>query len=268
MKYKLKSNIITLFATMRSTIILIFLLSSVDMWTNLYQQYKDGTFKKTLFLPETFLGNNFDRAETCKKIEDGGDFRRELKKRQIICRGDWCDIYGEYNCPKGNKGCYNAMHIIPENVEGANILGNRIMVYDRWVKAKPSLAEKNNALGNIYDMAQRNVQECLHPGSTGVGTGGGNGGGTSNDDYSDSYEEEDTSDDLFSLIIYIFIGICIGIFVVIKLNSKKAENINTEDIEMGNDNTHMPENNSETEDVTISSLENETINSEPPIDKI
>jgi hypothetical protein len=244
---------------MKLIIILVFLLSSVDMWTNIYQQYKDRTFTKTLFLSETFLGNNFDRSVTCREIKNGGKFRTELKKRNINCRGDWCDSYGEFTCPKGNNGCYDAMHIIP----GHDILGNYIMVYNRWRAANPSLYEKNDALGNIYDMAQRNVQECMYPGST--STNGGN-----NNDYSDSYEEDTTED--FSLIIYILIGICIGIFAIIKLNSKKVEGVNLNiDIENGGDVSEnletMDAKNTQTENVTDETL-GECVTSDYSKDKI
>jgi hypothetical protein len=239
---------------MKLIVILVFLLSSVDMWTNIYQQYKDGKYN-TLFLSETFLGNNFDRSMTCREIKNGGKFRTELKKKMINCRGDWCDSYGEFTCPRGNNGCYDAMHIIP----GHDILGNYIMVYNRWRAANPSLYEKNDALGNIYDMAQRNVQECMYPGST--TTNGGN-----NNDYSDSYEEDTTED--FSLIIYILIGICIGIFAIIKLNSKKVEGVNPNiDIENGDASENIEVDTAQTENVTDETLE-EVTSSDCSKDKI
>ena len=144
----------------------------------IYTQYKNGTFNKTLFLENTYLGFD-ERVDPCE-FSNRGKYLKKLSTLGIKCSGDWCNKSGEFGCQEDN--CYNAMHIIdPTNSDSEfgkefnkNISGNMIMVYNRWKSQLPKnwediKAEKRDVLGvHIFDKAAEYVRRCRQSSSTDV----------------------------------------------------------------------------------------------------
>lgn len=147
--------------------------------TEIYNQYKSGTFTKTLFLPNTYIGVE----DPCAPI-DRNSFIKRLEDIGIMCSGDWCDSDGGYGCDRGNTvDCYNMEHIIdqknsdPEFGDSFDkkILGNVIMAYSVWNSAVGNIGpstdktlkwetiknEKREIYGaTIFDRAAENVRYC------------------------------------------------------------------------------------------------------------
>lgn len=121
--------------------------SNSNSHTEIYNQWKDGTFIQTLFLPDTYLpftSRPISRELACRTLSDDQTELRQqyiqlLTETGITCTGDWCDNRGKFSCATINPECYQVEHIIDKvtgdselDSKNKNIVGNVIMAYGVW----------------------------------------------------------------------------------------------------------------------------------------
>lgn len=149
--------------------------SSNQEHTKTYLDFVSGQFTKTMFLPQTFLGQLHDYR--CIVLSDNASERRReyikiLKDYGVECTGDWC-VNGKFDCrQKDSRNCYNLEHIVDLRNSVAdgynkNILGNMVMAYGKWNQEMGGMkwpkveVEKRRVYGDtIVDHAIANIIEC------------------------------------------------------------------------------------------------------------
>lgn len=165
--------------------------------TQTYTAWKNGSFTKTLFLRDTYLGFN---DNPCQKITRRDAYIKILESKGIFCSGDWCDSQGGYSCMK--NPCYNMEHIIDSGnskVEfgseyDKNILGNYVMAYSTWNRQVGQLSwedikiEKKEIYTDVFDRAYQVVKTCH--------------------EYPDMEEQDDNIENDFSLIFFNIFVVC------------------------------------------------------------
>lgn len=150
-------------------------LNSTQEHSQIYQEWKQGRFHETLFLPQTYLG--FEEDVRCQPLSDDSTERRNqyvglLRQRNIGCSGSWC-IEGQFRCRYGNsQDCYNLEHMVDlqNSMLGEynrNIVGNIVMAYGKWNQQVGSLtwprveAEKTEIYGRqLMEAAMLAIIEC------------------------------------------------------------------------------------------------------------
>jgi len=132
--------------------------NSQNSHTDIYRQWKSGTFVQTLYLPNTYLpytSRPMDRELACRPLPNSQtDLRRQyitlLTIMGVSCTGDWCGLDGNFSCADMGRQCYEVEHIIdkantdPDLVGlNVNIVGNLVMAYGRWNQQVGQLSWNN-----------------------------------------------------------------------------------------------------------------------------
>lgn len=140
--------------------------------TPIYEQYKLGLFKDTIYLQNTYLGYDLN---PCERITDRRKYVKILEEQGIKCSGSWCDLNGGFSCKTSMANCYNMEHIIDSRNSlselgeeyDRDILGNLVMAYSKWNQQVGNLPswneikqEKREVYGDIFEKAMFNVKYC------------------------------------------------------------------------------------------------------------
>lgn len=132
--------------------------------TDVYLNWKDGSFNETIFLNYTFI-TDYDICKTYTRKQ----YIKLLNDNGYYCTGDWCNN-DKYSCQ--TYPCYEVEHIIDTqnsiyNEYNKDILGNMIMAYSKWNKQIGKMKwdyveiEKREIYGdNVVDMAIKNIEKC------------------------------------------------------------------------------------------------------------